>query len=275
MLTVTNSGASPVTYALSNNSSLAEDPFGGSYPYTFGTYFMGNVIRYTVDGAAASTVTVPAGGTRTVSVSIQPFPDYWDDTAIWGGFLALIPTSGSTQTLRVPYAGFIGDYQTTITPIGGGGCGLPTLAQLGSATDTITCDTGQAPLTGFTAARTGGAWSKNDPVVLLWHLDHQVQNLTVTLIDAATNQPASQGGRNPVLYNVSGVARNSTAVAFGGFIWDGRIAFTDNGNGKVHSKATPAGSYKLLVTATKVKSFTDTRANQTQTWTSPAFTFGG
>ena len=274
-LTLTNSGASPVTYALSNNSSLAEDPFGGNYPYTFGTFFNGNTVRYTADGAPATSVTVPASGTKTVSVSIQPPVDYWDDTAIWGGFLAFIPTSGSTQVLRVPYAGFIGDYQTTITPIGGGNCGLPTLAHLGSATDKITCDAGNDPLTGFTAARTGGAWSKKDPVVLLWHLDHQVQNLTVTLLDAATGQPATQGGRNPVLYSVNGVARNSTAVAFGGFMWDGRIAFADNGSGKMHSKATPAGSYKLLLTATKVKSFTDTRANQTQSWTSPTFTFGG
>jgi subtilisin family serine protease len=272
-LTFTNSGPSAVTYALANQSALTEDPFGGQYPFTFGTFFDTHLVSFTVGGAAASTLTVPAGGTATVVATIAPRPDDWDDTAIYGGFLTFVPSSG--QVLRVPYAGFVGDYQDTITPVGGGGCSLPTLAHLGSATDTITCDTGQAPLTGFTAARTGGAWSKHDPVVLLWHLDHQVQNLKVTLLDAATGQPASQGGRNPVLYSVDGVARNSTPIAFGGFVWDGRIAFADSGNGKVHSKATPAGSYKLLLTATKVKSLTDTRANKTQSWTSPAFTFGG
>ena len=276
-LTFTNSSATAVTYALANQSALTEDPFSGEYPFTFGTFFDTHLVSFTVGGAAASTVTVPANGTATVVASMAPRPDDWDDTAIYGGFLTFVPTSGSTQLLRVPYAGFVGDYQTSITPITGGHCGLPTLAHLGSATDTITCDTGQAPLTGFTAARTGGTWSqtKQDPVVLLWHLNHQVQQLTVMLVDAATGQPATAGGRNPVLYQVSGVARNSTAIAFGGLVWDGRIAFADNGNGKVHTKAAPAGSYKLVLTATKVKSLTDTRANQTQVWTSPVINIGG
>ena len=43
----------------------------------------------------------------------------------------------------------------------------------------------------------------------------------------------------------------------------------------VHRKAVPSGTYKVVLTATKVKSFTDARANSTQTWTSPAFTLRG
>jgi subtilisin family serine protease len=275
-LTLTNASDSAITYTAANGTALAQEPFlqdgvtFGHSPYTFGQFFFGNLVSFTGVNAAGQ-VTVPAHGTATVGVTIGD--PGWDPTTLYGGHLFFSPVGGGQQ-LVVPYAGFSGDYQA-INPIQGGFCSLPTLAHLGSATDTITCDTGQAPLTGFTAARTGGAWSKKDPVVLLWHLDHQVQNLTVTLLDAATGQPATQGGRNPVLYSVSGVARNSTEIAFGGFIWDGRIAFTDNGNGRVHSKATPAGSYKLLLTATKVKSLTDTRANQTQVWTSPVITIGG
>ena len=274
-LTFTNTSATAVTYALSNQSSLTEDPQGGHYPFTFGTFFAGHIVSYIVGGAAATTVTVPAGGTTTITANIHPQgPDFWDDTAIYGGFLTFSPTSGSTQQLRVPYAGFVGDYQTSITPIGGGNCGLPTLAHLGAATDKITCDTGQPALTGFTAARTGGTWSqpKQDPVVLIWHLDHQVQQLTVTLVNAATGQPAAQGGRNPVLYQVSRVARNATPNEIGGLVWDGRMAFTDNGGGNTHSNAAPAGDYKLVITATKVKALNDTRPNQTQVWASPTFT---
>ena len=206
----------------------------GHTPYTFGQFYFGNINPVTFTGVSATRrVTVPAHGTATVGVTMAE--PGWDDTTLHGGYV-LFTQVGGGQRLVVPYGGFVGDYQD-INPIQGGFCSLPTLAHLGSATDTITCDTGQAPLTGFTAARTGGAWSKKDPVVLLWHLDHQVQNLKVTLLDAATGQPATQGGRNPVLYSVDGVARNSTEIAFGGFIWDGRIAFADNGNGKVHSKA--------------------------------------
>jgi hypothetical protein len=247
----------------------------GHTPYTFGQFYFGNInpVTFTSGVTAARRVTVPAHGTATVGVTMgEPG---WDDTTLYGGYVLFTPVGGG-QRLDVPYGGFVGDYQA-IDPIQGGGCSLPTLAHFGSATDSITCDTGQAPLTGFTAARTGGTWSqtKKDPVVLLWHLDHQVQNLTVTLLDAATGQPATQGGRNPVLYSVDGVARNSTETAVGGLVWDGRIAFTDNGNGKVHTKAAPAGSYKLLLTATKVKSLTDTRPNSTQSWTSPVITIGG
>jgi minor extracellular serine protease Vpr len=276
-LTLTNTSGSAIAYAAANGTALVQEPFLsdgvtlGHIPYTFGQFFFGNNVSFT--GLTAGQVTVPAHGTATVGVTIgEPG---WDDTTLYGGHLFFVPVGGGQQIV-VPYGGFVGDYQA-INPIQGGGCSLPTLAHLGSATDTITCDTGQLPLKGFTAARTGGTWSqpKKDPVVLLWHLDHQVQQLTVTLVDAATGQPATQGGRSAVLYQVSGVARNSTETEIGGFIWDGRIAFTDNGNGKVHGKSAPAGSYKLVLTATKVKSLTDTRANQTQVWTSPVINLGG
>jgi subtilisin family serine protease len=274
-LTLSNTSSSAITYTAGSGSALVQEPYLsdgvtlGHTPYTFGQFFAGNSLTFT--GLTSGRVTVPAGGTATVGVTIAE--PGWDDTTLYGGYVLFTPVGGGQQ-LSVPYGGFVGDYQA-IDPIQSGGCSLPTLAHLGSATDKITCDTGKDPLTGFTAARTGGAWSKQDPVALLWHFDHQVQQLTVTLVDAATGQPVTQGGRNAVLYQVSGVARNSTETSFGGFIWDGRVAFTDSGSGKVHSKATPAGSYKLVMTATKVKSLTDTRANQTQTWTSPAFTFGG
>jgi minor extracellular serine protease Vpr len=266
-LTFTNTGAAPVTYSLQNQSALTEDPFGGIYPYTFGTFFDTHLVSFTVNGIPAASVTVPAGGSADVVATMTPRPeDEWDPTAIWGGFLTFTPTSGSTQRIRVPYAGFVGDYQKDIQAIQGGGCSLPALAHFGAATDTITCDTGVAAITGFTAARTGGTWSQpqKDPVVLLWHLQHQAVQLTVTLVDASTGLPFTQGNRNPVLYQISRVARNSTATSFGGFIWDGRAAF---GDGK--SKAVPAGDYKLVLTTVKPKSLTDTRANMTETWTSP------
>jgi len=272
-LTFTNSTGTPVTYSLGNQSALTEDPFGGVYPYTFGSFFDTHLVAFKVGGVPATSVVVPANGSATVAATIAPRADDWDDTAIYGGFLTFSPTSGSTQALRVPYAGFVGDYQS-IDPIQSGSCSLPTLAHLGSATDSITCDKDIPAIAGFTAARDGGTWSqpKKDPVVLLWHLQHQVQQLTVTLVDAATGQPFTAGNRNPVLFQVSGVARNSTATAFGGFVWDGRSTFIDNGGGGAHTNAVPAGNYKLMVTAVKVKSLTDSTANRTQVWTSPVIT---
>jgi minor extracellular serine protease Vpr len=271
-ITLTNTSGTPVTYNVQNGTSLAQDVSldgvnNGHLPYTFGQFFFGNVFS-----ANPATVTVPAHGTASTTVTIQE--PGWDDFSFYGGHVFFTPTSGSTQQLVVPYAGFVGDYQG-ISPIASGNCSLPMLAHVGSSTDSITCDSGTPAITGFIGAPAGGTWSQpsKDPVVLLWHLDYQVQELTVTLVDASTGQPATTGGRNPVLFDVTGVSRNSTVNAFSGLVWDGTISFTDHGQkAATHRRAAPAGTYELVLTATKVKSFTDARPSQTQVWTSPAFT---
>jgi len=119
----------------------------------------------------------------------------------------------------------------------------------------------------------GGTWAqpRNDPVILLFHLDHQARAEKVTLLDAATGAPVTQGNRNPVLELNEYTPRNSTPNSFFAFVWDGTIAFADNGGGKVHRKAAPAGTYKLRLTITKAQALNDTRDAGTETWTSPAF----
>ena len=82
----------------------------------------------------------------------------------------------------------------------------------------------------------------------------------------------TQGGRNSLLFGDSLIPRNSTPTSFFAFVWDGTIAFADNGGGKLHRKAAPAGTYKLVLSVHKAKAFNDTRDNETQSWTSPAFT---
>jgi minor extracellular serine protease Vpr len=271
-ITLTNDGSTNVTYNVQNGTSLAQDVsldgvHNGHLPYTFGQFFFGN--GFSADPA---TITVPAHGSASTTVTITE--PGWDDFSFYGGHVFFTPTSGSAQQLVVPYAGFVGDYQG-VSPIASGNCSLPMLAHVGASTDSITCDTGTPAITGYIGAPTGGTWNqpKSDPVVLLWHLDYQVQELTVTLVDAATGQPVTVGGRNPVLYDVTGVARNSAVNSFSGLVWDGTVSFADNGSKAAqHRRAAPAGTYKLVLTATKVKSFTDSRDNQTQVWTSPAFT---
>jgi minor extracellular serine protease Vpr len=272
-ITLTNGGTTPVTYNVANGTSLAQDPVladgvtPSHPPYTFTSFFFGNGFA-----ASPATITVPAGGTASTTVTVQE--PGWDNFSFYGGHVFFTPTSGSTQQLVVPYAGFVGDYQG-ISPLASGQCSLPMLAHFGAATDTITCDTGTPAITGFTGSPTGGTWAqpKKDPVVLLWHLDYQVQELKVTLVDATTGAPVTDGGRNPVLYDITGVSRNSTVTAFSGMVWDGTSSFLDNGaKASMHRRAVPGGTYRLVLTVTKVKSFTDTRTNQTQTWTSPSFT---
>jgi minor extracellular serine protease Vpr len=271
-ITLTNPTTAAVTYTPSNLSTVAVDPFGGVYPFTFGTFFFSNTVTF-----SAPAVTVPAHGTTTIDVTIAE--PGWDDRAIYGGYIRFTPAAGQGGgvSLRVPYAGFVGDLQS-VQVLGSGGCNLPLLVKFGTAADKVDCEAGNLPIQGAIAQPNGGTWDqpKSDPVVLLYHFDHQAQRVKITLVDAATGTPVTQGGRNAVLFDDTIFPRSTTPMSFFGFQWDGTSAFTDNGGGgKVHRKAVPAGSYKLRLDVTHVKAFNDPRTPVTETWISPPITLRG
>jgi minor extracellular serine protease Vpr len=137
-LTLTNGSASAVTYDASHQAALS----------TFGSTFVPSA---TTTGASAggaititpSPVTVPAGGTATVTVTI-PRPDFGAaNKLLYGGYIRFIPQGGGT-TLRVPYAGFGGDYQ-----------GIPVLTS-GGATS---CGTNEVQSVAITGTPTGGSFT--------------------------------------------------------------------------------------------------------------------
>ncbi|HJX29844.1 MAG TPA: S8 family serine peptidase, partial [Thermoanaerobaculia bacterium] len=100
-LTVSNSGVTDVTYDLVHEPALAT--LGTFAPHS---YF---VAPATVVWSATS-LTVPAGGAATLDVTISPDPSL-ANKAIYGGYLTLVPQGGGRE-VRVPYAGFKGDYQS-------------------------------------------------------------------------------------------------------------------------------------------------------------------
>jgi minor extracellular serine protease Vpr len=265
-ITIRNNGTSPVTYNLSSEGAVTPAPAtGGAYPYTFGN-FLGPAATF----PGGPSVTVNPGASATVQFNVNPAG--LNDGALYGGWVVLTNAASSTDRLRVPYLGFKGDYQS-LPVITAGGCALPMLARFGSATDKIECAAGVAPIEGLIGQPSGGIWDqpKRDPIVLLYHFNHQSANYTLTLLNAASGQPVTVGGRIPVIESVDLVPRNSGATTFFGSVWDGTLAFT-TGNGKVQRKAAPGGVYKLKLTITKVKAFNDARAAGTESWTSPAFT---
>ena len=74
----------------------------------------------------SSSVTVPARGSATVGVNIQA--GAWPDKSLYGGYVVLAPHGGGV-TLRVPYVGFKGDYQS-LPVLTGASCGLPAVFQI-------------------------------------------------------------------------------------------------------------------------------------------------
>jgi minor extracellular serine protease Vpr len=275
-LTVRNNGTTAKTYSLSfvNTSSPIASPLTvgattSQPPFTFfSTGSPGTSVSFTVDGSPATQVNLLPGQSKDVTATIT-VPAALFDRTLYGGFLVLSNAASPADRLRVPYIGFKGDYQS-IQVIGNAGCGMPLLARFGAATDRIQCTTPARTIDGLIGQPAGGTWAqpKRDPVIVLYHFDHQAVSVTLTLLNAATGQPVTQGNRSPVLQNIELHSRNSAPTTFFAFVWDGSQAVSNRDT--TQRKTTPGGVYKLKITLTKVKALNDSRAAGTETWTSPA-----
>jgi hypothetical protein len=241
-LTVKNNGSAAVTFSLSHQPALA----------SLGTFTLSYFNAPASVSWSAGSLTVPAGGTGTINVTIAPNASL-ADKALFGGYLVLTPQGGGRE-VRVPYSGFKGDYQSiqAITPTTNG---FPWLAKLAS---------------GSFANQPGGATytlQGDDVPYIILHLDHQVQLLEMEIRDAATGQPV-----HPVFHNFveeEFVPRNSTATSFFSFPWDG-TRLHSNGN-KLKVKDVPNGQYVVVVKALKALGDPNNPAH-VGTWQSPVVT---
>ena len=95
------------------STSCPSTTAGAVYPFNF-SYLVG------ADTATFSSpsVTVAPGSSANVTVNIAA--GAWRDKSLYGGYVVLTPRVGGV-TLRVPYVGFYGDYQS-----------LPVLTSAGS-----------------------------------------------------------------------------------------------------------------------------------------------
>ncbi len=231
-LEVSNDGPADVTYALSYVNSLS---VRNTFP---------NHSFFSSDASvsfAAPSVTVPAWGTATVLATVTP--PTGPDRALYGGWIALAPQGGG-QTLRVPYAGFVGDYQSipVLVPTGNG---FPWLAKLAGGSFS------NQPA-GATYTLAGG-----DIPYFLVHLDHPSRKLKVKIFDAVTGKAWHDA------FGEDYLPRNSTATSFFSFPWDG----TTTAGKKVYS--VPNGRYAAVFEVVKALA-TDT--DPVESWTSPIST---
>lgn len=260
-LTIANNGASAVTYNLSYVNAVSTG--GVMTPSFFGSNAS---VAF-----SASSVTAPAGGSASVTATINPATGPVNGQ--YGGYIVFTPQGGG-QVYRVPFAGFVGDYQsiTALTP--GGAPNFPRLGFLATCTRFVDLDCTMGGNYGLlsgpaTFSMTDGF---NRPYILI-HLDHQVQQLYFEIRDAATGQPV-----HPVFnrsLDLEFVGRNSTSTTFFAFAWDGTRIHSNgyNGNGydKNLTKVVPDGSYVLVVKALKALGDSSNPAHW-ETWTSPVIT---
>ena len=238
-----NNGTAPVTYNLSNTGALAT---GGS------TYVPAFFAGFATVTFGAPSVTVPAGGTATVTATIAPAATLADRSQ-FGGWLVLTPQGGGT-TLRVPYAGLKGDYQSiqVLVPTANG---FPWLAKLAAGS--------------FVNQPAGATYTLqgDDIPYFIVHLEHQSRRIDAEIRDAWTGQPV-----HPVFHHafeLEYVGRSSTATSFFNLTWDGTRLHSNGGKGK--TKEVPDGQYVVVLKVLKALGDENNPAHW-ETWTSPVIT---
>lgn len=242
-LTIRNRGASAVTYDLSNVPALATGPKSQVNFATIGTFLANAGVAF-----SSSSVTVPGGGVAVVDVTITA--PAAPNRGQYGGYIALTPQGGG-NALSVPYAGFIGDYQTVpvLTPTANG---FPWLAQIAGGF--------------FNNRPTGATFTMvgDDVPQILFHLDHHSARLEFTVV-ATNGQPFFHFADD------SYVGRNTSAGGFFAQPWDGNT-FRSNGTfGETQFFNAPDGDYVVTIKVTKALGSKNNAAH-IESWTSPVFT---
>jgi minor extracellular serine protease Vpr len=233
-LTITNTGSDAVTFDVSHVPALATGP------NTFTVGFFGSFATATF---SAGSVTVPAGGSATVDVTITA-PAGLANRGQYGGYVVLTPQGGGA-TYRVPYAGLKGDYQSMVvlTP-GASSFGNPILRP------------NQAFGTSGPVTLTNPAAS---PAWVFVHLDHQVRRLRMEVFDANSGKAWHRA------FDEGYVGRNQTATGFFAIPFDG---VTVSGN-KVTT--LPDGQYVIRLSVLKALG-DEANPAHSETWTSPVIT---
>ena len=214
-LTVSNAGPSAVTYNVSHVGGLTT---GGNTnaPSLFGPT--------SVAAFSASSITVPAGGQATLGVTIAAIQDPLLVNSQYGGFVVLTPTAGGVAPLRVPYAGFNGDYQSiqAITPTVNQ---LPWVSHLTACTRFVGIDCTAGGV--FAKADEGATFDLSDEIeetpYFLVHLEHQARELRIEVFDSTTQK---NWGR---LFTEDYLPRSGSATSFFAFGFDGEVTKGRNG----------------------------------------------
>lgn len=238
-LTLENSSGHDVTYDLSHVPAACATAGDHWAPASATT----GAAR--VDFSAAS-VTVPAAGSATVSVTVTA-SDALAEGGLFGGYLVFTPRGGAADgLLRVPYAGFKGDYQS-LPVLKPSGLGAPWLGKLSGAR--------------LTQQPRGAAYTlqSDDVPYVVVHLDHGAERLTLDIVDAATAKP---WGRALMLSHVGQSASATSVTRYG---WKGTTTL----DGRL--TVVPDGDYLIKLRALRALGDPDNEAHW-ETWTSPVVT---
>jgi minor extracellular serine protease Vpr len=234
-LTIENSASHAVTYTPSFVNATATGPNS----FTVGVFLANAAVNF-----GSTQVTVAAGKSASLDVAITPPGTPLG--GIYGGYIVLTPDDGG-QSVRVPFAGYIGDYQArqvlAPTPLG-----FPWLGR----------STGPS----YTNQPGGGSFTMSDALNIpyfLVHFAHGAQHLRIDIEDAVSGRSWHRA------FDQRHVGRNSTATGFYALGWDG---VTRAGN---RNYTLPNGQYVAKLSVLKPLGDANNPAHW-ETWTSPVIT---
>jgi len=245
-VTIRNEGSSSVTYLVGHTAALATGPntqTGTAYDVT------GYVNAPASAVFSAPSVTVPANGSASFDVTITAHP-LLVARGIYGGYITLTPQAGGA-VVRIPYAGFQGDYQST-NVLTATANGFPWLAQLVG--------------TSFFNRPAGGTYKMagGDIPYFLMHLDHLSRRIRLEAFDAVSGKSWHRVSDDEY------VTRSATPSGFFSFAWDG-TTFTGKGKNANQWYTVPNGKYTVKVSVLKALGDENNPAHW-ETWTSPTIT---
>jgi minor extracellular serine protease Vpr len=256
ILTLTNTGSSPVTYSVGWMPAISPFPKASifpAWPNAFGFDAGSDNVTFSSDS-----VTVPAGGQASVTVSDTIDPTAMPDGELYSGYVQLMPSSG--DAISVPYAGYKGDYQANQV-LTSEGVGFPFLASNdGTNFNPVTTDGTKFTMTG------------TDFPTLLFHLELPARQFNVQIenADGSFVQPVFNYADKESFLPLTPTPAppNFTGPTFFTFTWDGSRG-QDNGNNK--TKVVPNGTYKLKMSVLKPLG-NPANDSDWETFTTPAFT---
>ena len=243
-LTIENKSSQAVTYTVGHQAGLSTGPMNTATNNSFGLY----TTAATVTG---STVTVPAGGSADVTVTITA-PNTTIDRLIFSGWITIKPQGSATPTVRVPYAGLAGEYQN-VKILDRNGHGFPWLSERVGTSYQNRNSTGMAI-----------DLSQDQAAYLLVNFAHQAEKVRIDAV-------AANGKRFDRVYEERYRGRHASPVAapnlsyFSPLAWDG----TDWKGAQV-----PNGEYTLILSVLKPLG-DETNPAHWQTFTSNTVTVTG
>lgn len=247
-LLVTNTSKQPVTYDLSYVNAVSTG--GVITPSFFGS---DAVVDFSVDS-----LTIKANKTAKLDVTITPATGPVNGQ--YGGYIVLTPQGGG-QVYRVPFAGFVGDYQG-IQALAPTPYDFPWLSILYAGSFYKFTDPSDWVYT----------MQGDDIPYLLVHFEHQVEILRVEILNANSGN-LIHPVFNAAIYEEY-LPRNSTSTGFFALAWDGTRIFNNGfkgtGNTQDVTMTVPDGMYILRIKALKANGDASNPAHW-ETWESPAF----